>query len=823
MRKLIDNNRVLPIDIEQEVKKSFIEYSMSVIVSRALPDVRDGLKPVHRRILYTMYEDNNTPDRPFRKSASPVGTVLARYHPHGDSAVYDALVRMAQDFSLRYPMVDGHGNFGSIDGDSAAAMRYTEARMTRLAMEMLTDIDKDTVDWRANYDDTRKEPTVLPARVPNLLINGSTGIAVGMATSIPPHNLGEIVDGCKMLLDNPEATSLDLMQVVKGPDFPTAGIIMGRQGIRNAFLTGRGSVKVRSRTSIEEKKNGRTAIIVTEIPYMVNKATLVEKIAALVRDKQVEGIVDLRDESNRHGIRVVIELRRDVNPHVILNQLYKHTQLEDTFAINLLALVKNEPKTLSLREILALFLEHRREVIRRRTAFDLKVAQHRLHIVEGLKIAIDNLDEVIALIRGSKDAAEARPRLIERFSLSEEQANAILDMRFRALTGLERFKLEEEEKELQARIADFEDILAREERVDGIISDDLDEVRHKYSDPRRTELMEDLGEVLEEDLIQDEEVVLTLTNRGYIKRQPLSNYRAQRRGGRGISATATRSEDFAREIIVTNSRSLVLFFTNRGRVFADKAYHIPESSRQAKGTPAVNFLQLTPGETVTNIIPINNFRDDRYLMFTSRFGVVKKSSTSSFSNIRKSGIIAIGLRDGDELIGVKKVEPEDRIVMTTAHGQVIMFDESEVRAMGRTATGVKGINLGPSDAVISVDKALETADLLIISEKGFGKRIALTEFREQKRGGKGLKAINLNSNRSGLLVAAKVVNETDEFVVLTESGVVMRGKVNEVSRQKRQARGVTVIRINEEDKAASLARFKPEDEDGLESAEIITD
>lgn len=815
---MVDGNRVLPIDIEQEVKKSFIEYSMSVIVSRALPDVRDGLKPVHRRILYTMYEDNNTHERPFRKSASPVGTVLARYHPHGDSAVYDALVRMAQDFSLRYPLVDGHGNFGSIDGDSAAAMRYTEARMTRLASELLADIDKETVDWRPNYDDTRKEPAVLPSRVPNLLINGSTGIAVGMATSIPPHNLGEIVDGLKMLLADPEATSLDLMQVVKGPDFPTAGIIMGRQGIRNALLTGRGSVKVRSRTEIEEKKNGRTAIVVTEIPYMVNKATLVEKIAGLVRDKLVDGIVDLRDESNRQGIRIVIELRRDVNPHVILNQLYKHTQLEDNFAINLLALVNNEPKVLNLQEILAHFLDHRREVIRRRTTFDLRVARQRLHIVEGLQIAIDNLDEVLALIRGSKDASEARPRLVERFNLSEEQANAILDMRFRALTGLERFKLEEEERELKAKVTDFEDILAREERVNEIIGADLDEIRSKYSDRRKTEIQEDAGEMVEEDLIQDEEVVLTLTNRGYIKRQPLSNYRSQRRGGRGITATATRSEDFAKEIIVTTSRSLVLFFTSKGRVFADKAYHIPEASRQAKGTPAVNFLQLTPGETVTNIIPINHFRDDRYLMFTSRLGVVKKSSTSDFANIRKSGIIAIGLRDGDELIGVKKSEPDDRIVITTSHGQVIMFSESEVRAMGRTATGVKGINLGPDDSVVSVDKATDNADLLIVSEKGFGKRISLTEFREQKRGGKGLKAINLSS-RSGHLVAAKVVMETDEFVVLTESGVVMRGKVNEVSRQKRQARGVTIIRIDDDDKAASLARFKPEEEEGIEEFE----
>ncbi|MGE5381081.1 MAG: DNA gyrase subunit A [Methylocystaceae bacterium] len=815
---MIDSNRIVPIDIEHEVKKSFIEYSMSVIVSRALPDVRDGLKPVHRRILYTMYEDNNTHDRPYRKSASPVGTVLARYHPHGDASVYDALVRMAQDFSVRYPMVDGHGNFGSIDGDSAAAMRYTEARMTKLALEMLTDIDKDTVDWRPNYDDTRKEPAVLPARVPNLLINGSTGIAVGMATSIPPHNLGEVVDGLEMMLENPEATSLDLMQVVKGPDFPTAGIIMGRQGIRNAYQTGRGSVKVRSRTAIEEKKNGRTAIVVTEIPYMVNKASLVEKIASLVRDKQIDGIVDLRDESNRHGIRIVIELRRDVTPLVVLNQLYKHTQLEDTFAINLLALVNNEPKVLSLREIMVHFLQHRREVIRRSTAYDLKVALQRLHIVEGLQIAIDNLDEVIAIIRGSKDASEARPRLIERFNLSEEQANAILDMRFRALTGLERFKLDEEERDLKAKITDFEDILAREERVDGIIRADLDEIRGKYSDKRRTELQEAEGEFLEEDLIEDEEVVLTLTNRGYIKRQPLSNYRAQKRGGKGITATATRSEDFAKEILVTTSRSLVLFFTSKGRVFADKAYHIPESSRTAKGTPAVNFLQLTAGETVTNIIPINNFREDRYLMFTTRQGVVKKSSTLDFANIRKSGIIAIGLREGDELIGVKKADPDDRIVITTAHGQVIMFGEAEVRAMGRTATGVKGINLGPDDAVISVDKAKDNADLLIISEKGFGKRTALTEFREQKRGGKGLRAINLSS-RSGLLVAAKVVMETDEFVVLTESGVVMRGKVNEVSRQKRQARGVTVIRIDEGDKAASLARFKPEDEDGIEEVE----
>lgn len=807
-----NNLKIIPVDIEREVKRSFLDYSMSVIVSRALPDVRDGLKPVHRRILFSFYEQGMTPEKPHRKSANLVGEVLGKYHPHGDSAVYEAMVRMAQNFSMRYPLVDGHGNFGSVDGDPAAAMRYTEARMTSLAVEMLKDIEKETVDFRPNYDDSREEPTVLPSRVPNLLINGSTGIAVGMATNIPPHNLREVADGLIMLIDNPEVTVGELMQAIKGPDFPTAGIVVGTRGIRNAYMTGRGSITVRARCEIEEKKNGRFAIVVTEIPYMVNKARLVEKIAELVKDKRIDGITDLRDESDRKGIRIVIELRRDVTPQVILNKLYRNTQLQDTFGVTMLALVDGEPRVLNLKELLACYLAHRQEVTRRRTQFDLRVARERLHIVEGLRTALDHLDEVVEIIRNSPDVKTARESLMNRFDLTEVQAEAIVEMRLRQLTGLEREKLEQEHLDLVARISDLEDILERPERVMAIIKADLEEIRAKYGDERRTRIVEQDVTLGQEDFIQEESIVVTLTNRGYIKRQPLSTYRSQRRGGKGITGTTTRSEDFATEIFVTTSLSSLLFFTNQGRVYSLKAYQIPEASRQARGTSAVNFLQLNPQEKVTTVISVNDFDTAQHLLMATRKGIVKKVPISEFQHIRRSGIIALHLRDNDELVGVKKTEAGDRIILVTARGFSIVFDESDVRAMGRGATGVKGINLEKDDMVIDMDKYKEGADLLLVTERGYGKRTGLEEFRIQKRGGKGLKTIEI-SDKNGLLVGSKVVFPRDEFVVLTSDGFVIRLKAEDVSRQKRYSRGVLVMRCEEPDRIVSIARFKSEDDE----------
>ncbi len=803
--------KVIPIDIEHEVKKSFLDYSMSVIVSRALPDVRDGLKPVHRRILYSLYEQGMTPDKPHRKSANLVGEVLGKYHPHGDIAVYDAMVRMAQDFSMRYLLVNGHGNFGSIDGDAPAAMRYTEARMTPLAVEMLTDINKETVDFRPTYDDSREEPTVLPARIPNLLINGSTGIAVGMATNIPPQNLGEVVDGLIMLIDNPEATTDELMQVIKGPDFPTGGIIMGTSGIRSAYRTGRGRITVRARCNIEERKGGRSRIIVTEIPYMVNKARLVERIADLVKDKRVEGITDLRDESDRRGLRIVIDLKRDTSAPVTLNKLYRYTQLQDTFGVIMLALVNGTPRVLSLKQVLEEYLKHRRDVIRRRTGYELRVAEDRLHIVEGLRIAIDNLDEVVQIIRNSADVKTARENLMTRFGLSERQAEAIVEMRLRQLTGLEREKLDQEHHELVLRIEDLKDILARPERVREIIKTDLEEVKNKYADERRTEIRDEHASLDEEDLIQEESIVVTLSNRGYIKRQPLSTYRSQKRGGKGITGTTTREEDFATEIFVTNTLSTLLFFTNQGRVYSRKAYHIPEASRTARGTPAVNILELNPQEKVTTVISVDKDDARRHLMMATHKGRVKKVAIDRFENIRRTGIIAIRLVPGDELVGVKKIEPDDRIILTTARGFTIIFNEKDARAMGREAMGVKGISLELDDVVVGVNKYKADADLLLVTENGYGKRTKLTEFRIQKRGGKGLKTIHI-SKKNGLVVGAKVVFPGEELMILTVEGQVMRVKVKDVSRQKRYSRGVMVMKCEEKDCVASIARFKEEDD-----------
>ncbi|ADI00814.1 DNA gyrase subunit A [Syntrophothermus lipocalidus] len=804
--------KVLPIDIEKEVKRSFLDYSMSVIVSRALPDVRDGLKPVHRRILYAFYEQGMTPEKPHRKSANLVGLVLGQYHPHGDAAVYDAMVRMAQDFSMRYCLVDGHGNFGSVDGDSPAAMRYTEARLTALAVEMLRDIEKDTVDFRPNYDDTRQEPVVLPARLPNLLINGSTGIAVGMATSIPPHNLTEVVEGLIHLLENPEATVDELMRYIKGPDFPTAGLIMGTRGMRQAYRTGRGSVTVRGRCEIEEKKGGRTSIVVTEIPYMVNKAKLVERIAELVKEKKIDGITDLRDESDRRGIRIVMDIRRDISPSVILNKLYRNTQLQDNFGITLLALVDGEPQVLNLKEMLNQYLNHRREVIRRRTEFDLKVARDRLHIVEGLKIALDNLDEVVDIIRNSPDVKTARNNLMSRFDLTEMQAEAIVEMRLRQLTGLERNKLEEEYRELVGRISDLEDILRRPERVQAIIKEDLIDIKTRFGDKRRTEIREEDASFEAEDLIEEESIVVTLSNRGYIKRQPLSTYRSQRRGGKGVTGTAIRSEDFATDIFVTTTLSTLLFFTNHGRVYSLKAYQVPEASRQSRGTPVINFLRLNPGEKVNTVISVNRFDAGQHLVMATRTGMVKKVPIDEFRQIRRSGIIAINLRNQDELVGVQKIYKGDRLVLVTGRGYSIVFDEGDVRVMGRGAAGVRGISLEQGDKVIDIDKYKEGADMLLVTERGYGKRTSLQELRLQKRGGKGLKTIQI-SEKTGELVGGKAVFPKEEFVALTGAGFVIRLKVDDVPRQKRYSRGVVVMRCEDNDHIVSIARFKSEDEE----------
>ncbi len=806
-----EGSNIIAIDIEREVKRSFLDYSMSVIVSRALPDVRDGLKPVHRRILYALYEQGMTPDKPHRKSANVVGEVLGKYHPHGDSAVYDAMVRLAQDFSIRYPMVDGHGNFGSIDGDSAAAMRYTEVRMAPIASEMLADIDKQTIDWSPNYDDSRQEPSVMPSRVPNLLINGSSGIAVGMATNIPPHNMGEVIDALNMLLDDPEVSIADLMQHIKGPDFPTGATINGIRGIWDAYHTGRGIVRVRGNATIDELKNGKYQIIISEIPYLVNKAKMVEKIAELVREKKIEGITDLRDESDRNGIRVAIELRKDVSPQVVLNQLYRHTQLQETFGVNMVALVKGSPRLLNLKEMLVYYIEHRKEIITRRTLYNLEVARRRLHIVEGLRIALDHIDEVIRVIRNAPNDREARDGLMSQFGLSEEQATAILDMRLRRLTGLEREKIEDEFNLLTETIADLEDILARTERVIRLIKEDLDEIRQKYADPRRTAIDDQERDTDIEELIQEETIVVNVTNRGYVKRLPLSTYRSQRRGGRGLIGTTTRVEDFATEIFVTSNLATILFFTNKGKVYSQKAYRIPEASRQAKGTPAINFLDLDPGETVTTMIAVNDFGDCKDLLMVTKKGLIKKVAISAFEHIRKNGIIAVGLKDDDELVGVKRLETGELIMLVSSDGMAIVFDEADVRPTGRTAAGVRGIRLSKGQRVVDVDKIKSGADLVIATNNGFGKRTAVELFRQQRRGGKGLKTVKITP-KTGQVIGAKIVVPEEEIMLLTTNGLVMRIDTEGISRQGRYSQGVILMKLDPEDKIASIARFKTEEE-----------
>lgn len=799
------HGKIEQIKIEDEVKKSYINYAMSVIVSRALPDVRDGLKPAHRRILYAMYEMGFTPDKPYKKSARIVGEVLGKYHPHGDVVVYDTMVRMVQTFSSRYPLIDGHGNFGSPDGDSAAAMRYTEARLAHLSMEMLLDLDKKTVDMGPNFDDSLEQPLVLPSRFPTLLANGTSGIAVGMASNIPPHNLVELIDGVNMLIDNPDVTVADLMQKIKGPDFPTGAMILGREGFTQAYETGRGTMRIRSKTRIEKMNNGKMRIIVNELPYQVNKAKMIERIAELVRDKQIDGITDLRDESDRDGTRVVIELRRDTNANVILNQLYKHSQMEVSFGINMLSLVDGQPKTLTLKQMLYYYLEHQKDVVTRRTKFDLAKAEARAHILEGLRIALDHIDEIIALIRASRDDETARNGLMSHFGLSEKQAQAILDMRLRRLTGLERDKIEAEYLEVIKTIARLIEILNNEPLLLQIIRDEINAVRDRFGDDRRTEIVNAVGDVTAEDLIAEEDVVITLTHQGSIKRLPLDTYRSQRRGGRGITAMGTREEDFVEHLFITTTHHYICFFTNKGRVYRIKVHEIPEASRQARGLAVVNLISLEAGEKVNAVIPIRDFTGGSYLFMTTRAGMVKKTSLSEYASIRSNGLIGIALRDGDELIGVRLTDGKQNVVLGTHTGMSIRFDEQDVRVMGRATQGVKGIDLEETDFVIGMDIVREGIDILVVTENGFGKRTAIEEYRKQTRGGKGIQTIK-RSARNGNVVCLRAVSTDDDLMVITEQGIIIRMDIKSISQLGRSTQGVTIIRLDEGDQVVAIAR-----------------
>jgi DNA gyrase subunit A len=805
-------NKVLPVAIEDEMKKSYIDYAMSVIVGRALPDVRDGLKPIHRRILYAMGELNLTPDKPHRKSATIVGDVMGKYHPHGDAAIYEAMVRLAQDFSIRYPLIDGHGNFGSIDGDPPAAMRYTEARLSRIALEMLADLDKDTVDFVPNFDDTLKEPAVLPSRFPNLLVNGSSGIAVGMATNIPPHNLSEVIDGVIMMIENPDVTSLELMAAIKGPDFPTGGIILGRDGIKEMYSTGRGSIVIRAKAAIEPMEGGKQRIVVTEIPYMVNKARLIEKIAELVREKHLEGITDLRDESDRNGIRIVIEIKRDANARVILNQLFKHTQMQVTFGAIMLALVDNRPQVLTLRDLIYYYLEHQKDVVIRRTKFELARAEERVHILEGLKIALNHLDEVIALIRKSKDVPAAKEGLMKKFGLTEKQAQVILDMRLQRLTALERQKIEEEYKELLGKIEYYNKVLGDDKIVLGIIKEELIKIKERFGDERRTRIVLESKDFDDEDLIPEEDIVITMTHFGYIKRMPLSSYKSQKRGGKGVNGITTREEDFVDRIFVATTHHVVLFFTNYGNVYRLKAHEIPEAGRTAKGSAIVNLLPLKSQEKVNAVIPIKDFSQDKYLIMVTREGMVKKTLLSEYENTRKSGIIAITLNPGDELIGVKLVGEKDELVLGTALGMSIRFSVSDVSPTGRTARGVKAITLEEGDEVASMDVTSLGDEVLVITEKGYGKRTPIEEYRLQSRGGKGIITQKI-SNATGKLVGLRVVSEKDEVILCTASGMMIRLEVSGISRMGRNTRGVTLMKLENDDMISAVAVIRESEED----------
>ena len=815
MDNLFEDTRLEQHDIKDEMKKSYIDYAMSVIVGRALPDVRDGMKPVHRRILYGMGQLGVTPDKPHKKSARIVGEVMGKYHPHGDSSIYDAMVRMAQDFSQRYMLVDGHGNFGSIDGDSPAAMRYTEAKMTHLSMQMLRDIEKETVDFKDNFDGEEKEPEVLPSRFPNLLVNGSNGIAVGMATSIPPHNLREVIDAVIKIIDEPETTVDDLMTIVKGPDFPTGAKIMGKKGMMEAYKTGQGKVKVRSCCEIEETDRGKSQIIITEIPYQVNKSRLIEKMAELVKDKRITGISAIRDETNREGIRIVVELKRDANPKITLNRLYKHTQLEISYSMIMLALVDNQPRILNLYEILNEYLKFQKEVVTRRTEFDLKKAQARAHILEGLRIALNNIDEIIKTIRSSY--SDAKEKLMEKFGLSDLQAQAILDMRLARLQGLEREKIEKEYAELMEKIAYYQSILADEGLLMSVIKDELLEIRKKYGDKRRTVITRDESDFEDEDLIEEENVTITLTHLGYLKRVPANTYKAQRRGGKGITGITTRENDFVKNLIMTSTHNYLMFFTNTGKAHKMKAYEIPEATRTARGTPAVNFLNLMQGERITALIPVDEFSEERYLIAVTKNGTVKKTALSEFDTNRKNGIIAINLKDDDQLIDIKETDGVSDVILVTKMGKSICFSEKEVREMGRIAGGVRGIKLDPGDEVVSMELIDKDKDLLVVTENGFGKRTPIDEYKIQVRGGKGLLTYDKSKfDKTGMLIGAMVVDENDEILMINSEGTIIRIRAEEVSVLGRATQGVKIMRIEDDSKIVAMAKVLEDIEDDSE-------
>lgn len=810
--------KILPVNLEQEMKNSYIDYAMSVIVSRAIPDVRDGLKPVHRRILYAMQEAGMTPGKPYKKSARIVGEVLGKYHPHGDSSVYDAIVRMAQDFSMRYMLADGHGNFGSVDGDPAAAMRYTEVRMSRISELMLQDIDKDTVDFVPNYDESLKEPAVLPSKFPELLVNGTSGIAVGMATNIPPHNLGEVIDGTLMLIDNPETTVEELMGVIKGPDFPTGGLIMGKSGIKDAYTTGRGSIRMRAQVHTETMSNGKPRIVVTELPYQVNKARLIEKIADLVRDKQIEGITDLRDESDRNGMSIVIELRRDANADVVLNQLYKHTSLQETFGVIMLALVDGQPQVLNLKEVLHYYIKHQEDVITRRTRYELKKAEARAHILEGLNIALDHLDAVISTIRSSRTGEIAKAALMEGFKLSDKQAQAILDLRLQRLTGLERDKIEEEYQEILKKIDWLKSVLADEGKILAIIKEELTAVKNKYNDDRRTSITRDSSDISMEDLIPDDDVVVTLTHNNYIKRMPLATYKNQKRGGQGIVGMKTKDTDFVENILITTNHHVILFFTNRGRLYYLKAYEIAESSRQAKGTAIVNLINLDQDEKITAVIHVREFKPDRYLFMATKNGVVKRVQMSEFKSRSSIGVRAISLDESDELIGVKFTDGTKTIIMGTKHGMAITFEETQVRSMGRSARGVRGIKLDDDDEIVGMDTIKSDGKVLTVSENGLGKRTPIEEYTVHNRGGKGM--INMKiTERTGNVVGIKVVRPGQEVMLISTDGVIIRTDIDEISIISRNSQGVKLMSVGDSDKVASFATINQKSEDGKDYTE----
>ena len=818
-------DKIQEVDLKKTMENSYIDYAMSVIAARALPDVRDGLKPVQRRVLFSMIELNNGPDKPHRKCARIVGDTMGKYHPHGDSSIYGALVNMAQEWSMRCILVDGHGNFGSVDGDGAAAMRYTEARLSKISMEMLADINKNTVDFIPNFDETETEPTVLPSRFPNLLVNGTTGIAVGMATNIPPHNLGEIISAVVKLIDNKvdedRETDIDeLLPIVKGPDFPTGGIILGTRGVEEAYRTGHGKIRVRGITEIEPMDNGKSRIVITELPYLVNKARLIEKIAELVKDKKIDGITDLRDESDREGMRVVVELRRDVNPNIVLNQLYKHTQLQDTFGVNMLALVNNEPKVMSLLEILGHYLDHQKEVVTRRTQFDLNKAEERAHILEGLLIALDNIDEVIRIIRGSKTVAEAKEQLMARFALSEAQASAIVDMRLRALTGLERDKLQEEYAELQKKIAYFKSILENEKLLLGVIKEEITEISNKYNDERRTQIGFDDDDITMEDMIPNENTVIAMTSVGYIKRMTVDNFKAQNRGGKGIKGMNTIEDDYIEDLLMCQTHQRILFFTNQGRVYLLKAYEIPEGSRTSRGVAIINLLQLNPGEKVSSIIPVTGLDENQNLFMVTKNGIVKKTNVLEYKNIRKGGLIAVNIRDDDELIEVKTTDSESEIFIVTKYGMCIRFNETEVRPTGRNTMGVRGIDLDDGDEVVGMQINTQGDSLLIVSEKGYGKRTILDQFHVQHRGGKGLKCYKI-MEKTGYVVGVKAVNDDHEIMMITTGGIIIQLRMSDIRLLNRITSGVKMIDLDEGIEVAKIAKVRDKVSDGTTEYETV--